>query len=143
MADFISRFVDYDDWQVKPELFCYVENVWGPYSFDKLADNYNYNAQLARFNLCFVQCIGTMEKKIGGALHLRVVGHAEACNANGTLVVPHWESIPFWPILCPDSMTFASFVVAYSEMLPGEFFFSRDIRGYPSFLALRISFSPS
>ena len=41
----------------------------------------------------------------------RVIRHAECCKAQGTLVVPHWESAPFWPLLCPSGNEWASFVV--------------------------------
>ena len=131
LADFISRIVDYDDWQVNPELFYYLEGAWGPHSIDRFADN--YNTQVARFNSRFA-CPGT-EAVDAFTVHwgcgennwwcpppglvARVVRHAEARRANGTLVVPHWESAPFWPLLCPDGETFASFFVA-SEVLPGE-----------------------
>ena len=58
--------------------------------------------------------------------------------------MPYWESAPFWPLLCPDGMTFASFVVA-SKILPGEIIPGRSGGTLPdtSLLALRISFNPS
>ena len=43
----------------------------------------------------------------------RVVSHAEACGVSGTLLVPCWESAPFWPLLYPSGEGFASFVVEY------------------------------
>eukprot|EP00731_Ephydatia_muelleri_P008531 Em0004g869a len=131
LADFISRIVDYDDWQISPELFYYLEEAWGPYSLDRFADN--FNTQLSRFNSRFAcpgsEAVDTFTVHWGGgennwwcpppSLVARVVRHAETCKANGTLVVPHWESAPYWPLLCPDGMMFASFVGA-SEVLPGE-----------------------
>ena len=36
----------------------------------------------------------------------RVIRHARACGAKGTLVVPCWFSTTFWPMLCPDSNFF-------------------------------------
>lgn len=76
------------------------------------------------------------------SLVARVVRHAQTCKANGTLVVPHWESAPYWPLLCPDGMMFASFVVA-SEVLPGEILPGRSGGALPdtSLLALKICFS--
>eukprot|EP00731_Ephydatia_muelleri_P008538 Em0004g876a len=131
LADFISRIVDYDDWQISPALFYYLEEAWGPYSVDRFADN--FNTQLSRFNSRFAcpgsEAVDTFTVHWGGgennwwcpppSLVARVVRHAETCKANGTLVVPHWESAPYWPLLCPDGMMFASFVGA-SEVLPGE-----------------------
>ena len=33
------------------------------------------------------------------ALIPRVLRHAECCKAQGTLVVPYWESASFWPLV--------------------------------------------
>ena len=41
----------------------------------------------------------------------RVIRHAETCKAQGTLVVPFWESAPFWPLLWPESKGWAPFIV--------------------------------
>ena len=32
----------------------------------------------------------------------RVLRHAKACRAQDIVLVPAWESAPFWPILCCD-----------------------------------------
>ncbi|KAL5463210.1 hypothetical protein EMCRGX_G032089 [Ephydatia muelleri] len=56
LADFISRIIDYDDWQVDPECFYVLDGIWGPHSIDRFADN--YNSQLPRFNSRFA-CPGT------------------------------------------------------------------------------------
>ena len=40
----------------------------------------------------------------------RVLRHAQLCKAQGTLVVPLWESASFWPMLCPDGSKFIGFV---------------------------------
>ena len=45
----------------------------------------------------------------------RVIRHAQACGAVGTLVVPCWLSAPFWPILCPDGKFFDDFIVGVVE----------------------------
>ena len=50
-ADFVSRIVDYDDWQVNPDLFHGLDVVWRPHSIDRFADN--YISQLPRFNSRF------------------------------------------------------------------------------------------
>ena len=41
----------------------------------------------------------------------RVIGHAEVCKAQGTLVLPAWQSAHYWPVLCLDGVSIASFVV--------------------------------
>ena len=37
LADFVSRIVDYDDWQFHPELFQGLDGVWCPHSIDRFA----------------------------------------------------------------------------------------------------------
>ena len=46
----------------------------------------------------------------------RVIRHAQACGAVGTLVVSCWLSAPFWPILCPDGKFFDGFIVGVVEL---------------------------
>ena len=89
LADFISRIVDYDDWQISPVLFYYLEEAWGPYSVDRFADN--FNTQLSRFNSRFAcpgsEAVDTFTVHWGGgennwwcpppSLVARVVRHAE------------------------------------------------------------------
>ena len=43
----------------------------------------------------------------------RVLRHAEWCRASGSLVVPGWESAPYWLLLCPSGEGLATFVVDY------------------------------
>ena len=48
IADYLSRLVDYDDWQVDPTLFRWLDNMWGPFTVDNFADN--NNTQLPTFH---------------------------------------------------------------------------------------------
>ena len=41
----------------------------------------------------------------------RVLRYAEACRARGTMLVPAWESAPFWPMLCRNVVHWSDFVV--------------------------------
>ena len=47
-ADYLSRIIDYDDWQLHPSLFSVLDNLWGPHSVDRFASF--HNCQLPRFN---------------------------------------------------------------------------------------------
>ena len=47
-ADYISRIVDLDDWQLNPAVFTKVDREWGPHTIDRFADE--NNKQLDRFN---------------------------------------------------------------------------------------------
>ena len=46
-ADYLSRLIDVDDWEITNTLFAYLNNIWGPYTVDCFA-NY-YNCKLHRF----------------------------------------------------------------------------------------------
>ena len=50
-ADFLSRFVDKDDWSVNPSVFRVIDAKWGPHTIDRFASH--YNAQVPRFNSKF------------------------------------------------------------------------------------------
>ena len=76
----------------------------------------------------------------------RVLQHARVCYSIGTLVVPQWESAPYWPVLCPDGEQFAEFVHGVVQLphthdliVPGRLGASLPM-GYSQMLALRIVF---
>ena len=46
-ADNISRLIDFDDWQITPELFLRLDELWGPHTVDCVANF--YTAKLPRF----------------------------------------------------------------------------------------------
>jgi len=122
LADYISRIVDSDDWQLEPTLFAWLDNVWGPHTVDRFASQ--HNAQLPRFNSRFAckdtEAVDAFTMDWSGEnnwwcpppmLITRVLRHAEACRAQGTLLVPAWESAPFWPMLCSDGLHWSDFVI--------------------------------
>ena len=41
-ADYISRFIDTDDWQLTDEFFLFLDGCWGPHSVDCFANYYNH-----------------------------------------------------------------------------------------------------
>ena len=46
-ADFISRLIDFDDWQLTGSFFATLEGVWGPHSADCVATF--FNAKVVKF----------------------------------------------------------------------------------------------
>ena len=121
MADYLSRIVDYDDWNLDHTIFELIDYEWAPHTVDRFASH--YNTQLPRFNsrfwnpgteavdaftcdwqdnnnwLCPPVCLIT-----------RAICHANNCSAKGTLVVPEWLSAVFWPILFPNTNKPAPFI---------------------------------
>ena len=103
----------------------------GPHTVDRVSSH--YNAQVHRFNSHFA-CPGT-EAVDAFTVHwggennwwcsppILVLRHAKLCGAFGTLVVPCWESAPYWPLLCPDSNNLAQFVKGFCllPVIPGLF----------------------
>ena len=113
LADYYSCTVDYDDWHIDPSVFAELDALWGPYSVDRFASS--YNKQVERFNSRFAypgtEAMDAFTVDWHGennwwcpppSLIPRVISHAETCKAQGTLVVPCWESAPFWPLLWPE-----------------------------------------
>ena len=47
-ADFLSKCYDPDDYQLNPVLFKMINNIFGPFTIDRMADDCNH--QLANFN---------------------------------------------------------------------------------------------
>ena len=129
-ADYLSRIIDLDDWLLNPEIFAQLDAQWGPHTIDRFASC--DNRQLPRFNSCCwnpgSEAVDTFTADWSGesnwwcppiALIPRVIRHAQACSAYGTLIVPCWLSAPFWPLLCPAKNQFALFVAEVIE-LPQE-----------------------
>ena len=160
-ADYLSRIIDFDDWKLNPAVFAELQQMWGPHTIDRFASC--NNAQLTRFNSRHwspgTEAIDAFTSHWGGennwwcppVVHVpRVIRHAQACGAVGTLVVPCWLSAPFWPILCPDGKFFDDFIVGVVELpmiqhlflpgLSGAALFDGQLPNTPV-LALRCDFS--
>ena len=119
-ADYLSRLIDVDDWEITDTLFAYLNNIWGPYTVDCFA-NY-YNCKLHRFfssfwnpntsgvdffvqNLLNENCWAVPPVSlIFRALHY--IWHQQA---TATIVVPFWPSANFWPVIMSK---FRSFIIA-------------------------------
>ena len=128
LADYMSHVRDFDDWMVNPSMFQYLDQLWGPHTVDCFANE--HNSQTPRFHSRFwcpgSEAVDTFTVNWGSEvcwlvppLYLvsRALCHARACKAQGTLIVPFWRSVPFWPLLCPDGRHLAPFIHAY-EIFP-------------------------
>ena len=121
-ADYLSRIIDYDDWQLNPSVFSVFDKHWGPHSVDRFASF--HNCQVPRFNSrCWnpgSEAVDAFTVNWSGennwlcatiGLVPRVIRHAQACGAEESMVVPWWPSAAYWPLLCPsDTGFFAKFV---------------------------------
>ena len=104
-ADYLSPIIDLDDWLLNPTIFHTVDEAWGPHTIDWFADF--HNKQTHRFNSrCWnpdTEAVDAFTVNWHGEMNWwcppvwlvpRVIGHAQACGAMGTLVVPCWPSAP-------------------------------------------------
>ena len=123
--DYLSCIVDYDDWQLNPVVFAELDKVWGTHTVDCFA-NYQ-NSQLPCFNSrCWNPGSEAVDSftvnwawenwwcpPISPISRVIIHVHAQVCKARGTMVVPQWLSVPFWPLLWPFEFgtgVFAPFV---------------------------------
>ena len=108
-ADYISRLIDTDAWQITDE-FLSLDGLWGPLSVDCFANycNHKLPKYLSRFwnrnssgvnflfqslqeeNCLVVPPVGIIP---------RVLHYLKSQQAVGTLVVPLWPSAHFWPLI--------------------------------------------
>ena len=120
-ADFISRLIDIDDWQITSALFQELDTLWGSHSVDCFANHYNFKT--ARFFSSFWNpgCAGIdffiqpIHKEnclvvppvcvISRAFH-----YMHDQRAIGTVVVPFWPSASFWPLIIN---MYAHYIVGY------------------------------
>ena len=118
MQIFFSCIIDYDDWYIDQAVCKMLDTTWGPHTADRFATG--YNAQVQRFNSRFA-CPGSEAVAVDWSkennwwcpppmLVPQVLRHAECCKAHRTLVVPFWESAPFWPLLYHHARGWAPFV---------------------------------
>lgn len=112
-ADFLSRCNDSDDWQVIENVFQSLDVIWGPHNIDRFASH--LNKKLENFNSRW-WCPGT--KGVDALLQewgfdnnwlvppprlaVNVIRKLKQEGARCTLLVQHWESAAFWPLLFRD-----------------------------------------
>lgn len=152
-ADFYSKYTDWDDWGISVELFEYVNNRWGPFSIDLFANH--RNSKCVRFysrfyvpGTCGVDALKFcwINEKCWSVPPLNLVApflfHFEKFGTKSVLIVPHWESAAFWPLLesqrfsrmiqCKETVTNASQYIVRGTQSK----FSLDNRNYPLMLSI-------
>ena len=138
--DYLSRIVDLDDWFLNPAVFTELDSLWGPHMIDRFASF--SNAQLPRFNSrCWnpgSEAVDAFTVNWAGemnwlcppiALIPRVIRHAQACAAKGTLIVPCWPSAAFWLLICPTKGSYSKFVVGVQSLPLSSSLFLRGLSG--------------
>ena len=124
IADEISKQIDYDDWATSEEFFNNINAEWGPFDIDRFA-NYK-NAKTARFNSrhwnpkceavdAFTQDWKEDNNWVVPPIYLisQAINHARVCQATGAIIVPYWESAPYWPLLRKNTEEFRKYVINF------------------------------
>jgi hypothetical protein len=129
VADQESRIMDYNDWEVKQEVFNQINWKWGPFTVDRFASN--LNNKVRRFN-SWRMCPGTEavdaftqdwkgeNNWIVPPVNLihKVINHIQETQATGVMIVPNWPGQPWWPQL--QQMTVDSWIInPKMAFLPG------------------------
>ena len=120
IADSLSRCSDSDDWKIDRNVFGQFDKTWGPYTYDRFANN--ENSQCEKFNSrwwcpgtsginAFMQPWNTECNWLVPPPRLisKTVDKLVFEKSSGTLVLPLWKSAPFWPKVYKHS-NFLSFV---------------------------------
>ena len=160
IADELSKFIDYDDWKTTKQFFTYLNQKWGPFTVDRFASH--KNTQTARYNSLFwnpsCEAVDAFSQDWSREnnwvvppifLAATAIHHARACKATGTLIVPLWESAPFWPMLRGMDGGFKRFVIDFEVFTDPENLlelgdFRKSLLGSPRFkspiIAIRFHF---
>lgn len=120
-ADYISRMIDHEDWQITFEFFDFLNFLWGPHSIDRFASI--SNRKTVRFNSLFwnpdSEAIDAFTQNWTNDNNwlvppiysvVRTIKHLIAQRARGTLIVPRWVSAAFWPYIFDSHMMYKDYV---------------------------------
>ena len=108
-ADYISRIIDIDDWQISADCFKSLEESWGVHSLNCFASYYNKVSKFfSRFWNPGCSGVDFFVQNLDGenclvvppvSLIARAIHYLRVSMAIATIVVPFWPSSYFWPII--------------------------------------------
>lgn len=107
-ADELSRCSDSDDWYIDYKMFKILDDQWGKHTIDRFSNDYNSHCE--KFNSRW-WCPGTsgvdaFKQNWASELNwwvppprliCKTINKIKKDKASGTLVIPLWQSAPFWP----------------------------------------------
>ena len=130
-ADYLSKIIDYDDWQTTIEFFQLIDSMWGPHTVDRFASA--QNTKLKRYNSLFWYQTSESVDAFSQSWQLennwlvppinlvsRAIKHILLCRAHGTLIVPKWPSAAFWTMLFDENMKYREHVTDVLEFAPNQ-----------------------
>ena len=127
-ADYISRLIDTDDWQITDNFFIFLEDLWGLRSVDCFANYYNHKLPkyFSRFWNLYSSGVDFFFQSLREENCLvlppdgiipHVLHYMKSQQAIGNLVVPLWPSAHFWPLIAHK---YSRYLVAHSIHIGNE-----------------------
>jgi hypothetical protein len=110
-ADYLSKICDFDDWGISNEMLNAVQRKLGNLDVDWFAsdDNAKLPVFYSRFQNVNSSCVVAFTEDWSWMFGLfvppisivsEVLKKMYTDNVQGVLIIPHWVSARFWPILC-------------------------------------------
>ena len=129
-ADYISRLIDTDDWQITDDFFLFLDGLWGPHIVDCFANYYNHKLPkyFYRFwnpnnsGVDFFLSVSSRRKLLlivvpPVGIIPRILHYLKSQQAVGTLVVPLWPSAHFSPLIAHK---YSCYLVAHTIHIGNE-----------------------
>jgi hypothetical protein len=126
-ADYLSKIQDSEDYNLSELVFQRIDLAWGPFTVDRFASH--LTNQIQKFNSRWwnpgSSGINAFSQNWQNEynwcfppprLIARVISHMREQKACGVLVIPFWNSAPWWPILCHSPFVWHNFVINWSDL---------------------------
>ena len=136
LADWIPKDFDQDDYMLHSDLFATLGTLWGQHTTNQfsLCRTRHVPRFCSRFPNPDTEATDVFLVAWSGEnnwlfplpyLVPKVPSHLEFSKADRTLIVPHWEPAPWWPLLIQQKNIFKNFIADIFTITQGEnLFFS-------------------
>ncbi len=120
-SDEMSKICDKSDWYINPEIFRFLNSIWGNFTIDRFATY--YNCQTSRFNSRWwnpgTEAVDAFSQDWSQDINWvvppvnmikKALDHCLNCRAVACFVVPVWKSSYFWSFIHSEKSGFAYFI---------------------------------
>jgi hypothetical protein len=132
-ADFLSKIVDIDGWQIDQRIFHFLQSVTKKFTLDPFSSEKNFKCD--KFYSKF-WCTGTSGVNAlcfqwknehcwivpPPVLILQTILHIIQNKASGVLIIPKWNSAAFWPVLYENGSLPSGWSLMHEYEKPKRFF---------------------
>jgi hypothetical protein len=131
LADWLSRHFSNCDWKLNPEVFAWLDSIWGPHEHDRCASRVNVQNNLPFDSLfyepgaaghdTFTQWWRPTNNWVNGDFSLlsRLIALCREQKACATFIAPRWPR-PWWRELCDECVDWRQLERAPDLFLPGN-----------------------